>query len=73
MSIRTRLLHCSLPQTAHDSGAHVVSHRFIYAYWAFNELGYLIASMSELWYGCSATGQVGGGAVGGESKHDWHE
>ena len=38
----------------------------------FNELGYLIASMSELWYGCSATGQVGGG-VGGESKHDWHE
>ena len=29
-------MRCSLPYSVHDRGGHLVSHRFIYAYWAFN-------------------------------------
>ena len=28
-------MHWFLPQRVHDRGGHVVSHRFIYTYWAF--------------------------------------
>ena len=28
-------MRCSLPYSVHDRGGHIVSHRFIYACWAF--------------------------------------